>query len=192
MGPGVTAKTIALGIPYCNDCAGGNAALGAGGEDPGDTRRYYQAALDDVNARGGALGRKLVPVFHEISVSDNIDASAQEACETFTKDNKVLYMAAVRGEISYACGPKAGILVAGAGGTGPVYAKYPNVFAPASIRLERLFEVTVKSMVKANWQKPEPKWPTGKIGLITWDSNDYRYAMKNGYLKGMAAAGLKD
>ncbi len=192
VGPGVTDTTIAIGLPYCNDCAAGNAALGAGGEDPGDTRRYYQAALDDVNARGGVLGRKLVPVFHEISVSDNIDASAQEACETFTKDNKVLYMAAVRGEISYTCGQKAGALVTGGGGTGPVYDKFPNVFAPASIRLERLFDVTVKSMVRAGWQKPEPKWPTGKIGLITWDSNDYRYAMKNGYLKGLAEAGLKD
>jgi hypothetical protein len=192
VGPGVTATSIALGLPYCNDCAAGNAALGAGGEDPGDTRRYYQAALDDVNARGGVLGRKLVPVFHQISVSDDIDASAQAACETFTQDNKVLIMAAVRGDISFACGQKAGILVNGAGGIGPVYDKYPNLFAPASIRLERLFEVTVKSMVQAGWHKPEPKWPAGKIGLITWDDNDYRFAMKNGYLKGMAATGLKD
>jgi hypothetical protein len=145
-----------------------------------------------VNARGGVLGRKLVPVFHEISVSDNIDASAQEACETFTKDNKVLIMVAVRGDISNECGLKAGILVSGGGGTGPVFDKYPNLFSPATIRLERLYEVTVKSMVRAGWQKPEPKWPTGKIGLITWDNNEYRFAMKNGYLKGLTAAGLKD
>ncbi len=191
VGPGVTAKTIALGIPYCGDCAAGNAALGAGGEDPGDTRRYFQAALDEVNSRGGVLGRKLVPVFHEISAADNIDASAQAACETFTKDNKVLVMY-FRGELAYECAKKAGILVAGGGGTGPTYEKYPNLFSPAGIRLERLFEVTVKSMVKAGWQKPDATWPTGKIGLITWDDNDYRFAMKNGYLKGMAAAGLKD
>jgi hypothetical protein len=190
VGPGVTAKTVAMGVGYCGDCASANAALGAGGEDPGDTRRYYQAAIDDVNARGGVLGRKLVPVFHEVSASDDIDASAQAACETFTKDNKVLIMY-FRGELSYECAKKAGILVGGAGGTGPTYEKYPNLFAPSGIRLERLFEVTVRSMVKAGWHKPDAKWPTGKIGLITFDNNDYRYAMKNGYLKGMAAAGLK-
>ena len=191
VGPGVTAKTINIGVPFCNDCASGNAALGAGGEDPGDTRRYYQAAIDDVNSRGGVLGRKLAPVFHKISVADNIDASAQAACETFTKDNKVLIIN-FRGSLSYECAKKAGILVNGSGGTGPVYDKYPNLFAPASIRLERLFEVTVKGMVTAGWQKPDQKWPTGKIGLITWDDNEYRFAMKNGYLKGLAGAGLKD
>lgn len=191
VGPGVTDKTIAIGIPYCNDCAGANAALGAGGEDPGDTRRYYQAAIDDVNARGGLLGRKLVPVFHEVKASDNIDASAQAACETFTSDNKVL-MIYFRGEIIYECAKKAGILAWGTGGVGPTYSKYPNLFAPSSIRLERLFEATVASMVRAGWHKPEPKWPTGRIGLITWESNEYKYAMENGYLAGLRKAGLKE
>jgi hypothetical protein len=47
-------------------------------------------------------------------------------------------------------------------------------------------------MVKAGWQKPEPKWPTGKIGLITWDNNEYIYAMKHGWLPALHAAGLKE
>lgn len=116
-GPGVTDKTIALGIPYCTDCSSANAALGAGGEDPGDQRRYMQAALDDVNARGGVLGRKLVPVFHAISASDNIDTSAQAMCETWTKDNKVLSMF-MRGKIIYQCAKKAGAIVSGGGPAG--------------------------------------------------------------------------
>ena len=189
-GPGVTDSTIALGIPYCNDCASANAALGAGGEDPGDTRRYYQAALDEVNARGGVAGRELVPVFHEISVSDDIAVSQQEACETFTKDNEVLMMF-FRGEIIYECGLDAGILVGGGDGSGPVFEKFPNVFSPASIRLERLFQVTVRAMVKAGWHKPSPPWPTGRIGLLTWDTPDYRYGMEHGYLAGLREAGLK-
>jgi hypothetical protein len=191
-GPGVTAKTIALGITYCPDCAGTNAAVGGGGDDPGDTRRYMQAALDEVNARGGVLGRKLVPVFHEFSASDPLDVSAQAACETFTKDNKVLIMY-FRGDLFYDCGRKAGTLVGAlAGGTGPTYEKFPNVFAPSFVRLERLYDVTVKAMLRAGWQKPEPKWPTGKVGLVTWDTNEYRFAMKHGYLKAMGEAGLKD
>lgn len=192
VGPGVTDKTIALGITYCPDCVGTNAAVGAGGDDPGDTRRYMQAAIDEVNARGGVLGRKLIPVFHEMSASDPVDVSAQAACETFTKDNKVLIMY-FRGDLFYDCGKKAGVLVGAlAGGTGPTYENFPNVFAPSFVRLERLYDVTVKAMVRAGWHKPEPKWPTGKIGLLTWDTNEYRFAMKNGYLKAMGAAGLKD
>lgn len=187
----MTDEAIALGIPYCNDCASANAALGAGSEDPGDTRRYYQAALDEVNARGGVIGRELVPVFHEVSAADDIAASQQAACETFTADNKVLMMF-FRGEIVYECAAKAGILAWGTGGTGPVYERFPNLFAPSSIRLERLFENTVRSMVQAGWHEPDTKWPTGRIGLITWDDTDYRYAMDNGYLKGLHEAGLKE
>jgi hypothetical protein len=190
VGPGVTDETIALGIPYCSDCAAANAAVGAGSEDPGDTRRYYQAALDEVNARGGVAGRQLVPVFFEISAADDIDASQQRACEAFTVDNKVL-MIYFRGEIVAECALEAGILVSTGGGTGPVFEKYPNLFTSPAIRLERLFQVTVRAMVKAGWHEPAPKWPTGKIGLITWDTPEYRYAMEHGYEVGLQEAGLK-
>ena len=188
MGPGVTATEIKLGIPYCGDCAAANAALGAGGEDPGDTRRYAQAAIDDVNRRGGAAGRKLVPVFHEISASDNIEASQQEVCEAFTKDTKVLAIF-FRGEIIYECAKKAGIITTG-DGSGPVFQRYPNLFSPAGIRFERLAAATVRAMVKSGWHKPDTKWPTGKIGIVSWDNPDYRYAMDKGWLPAIKSAGL--
>jgi hypothetical protein len=189
-GPGMTATEVRIGVPYCNDCAGANAAAGAGQQNPGDTRRYYQTAIDDVNARGGVLGRKLVPVFHEVSAADNIDASAQAACATWTDDTQVAAMF-FRGEVIYQCAKKAGVMVWGSGGTKPVFDRYPNLFTPASIRLESLFEKTVHAMVKEGWHKPDATWPTGKIGLLTWNNPEYEYAMKNGYHKGMAAHGLK-
>jgi hypothetical protein len=189
-GPGVTATTIALGIPYCNDCAQASAALGFGSDDPGDTRRYFQAALDDVNARGGVLGRKLVPVFHQVSVKDNFDTSMQAACETFTKDHKVAAIFS-RGEIIFDCAKKAGIIAVGSGATGALFQRYPNVFSPGSIRLERLGAVTVQAMVKQGWLKPESAWPTGKIGIVTWDTNDYHYAIDKGWLPALRTAGLK-
>jgi len=195
-GPGVTATTIALGIPYYNDAYQANAAAGAGSdsEDPGDTREYYKAAIDDVNERGGVLGRKLVPIFHAISASQDFDLQSQKACEDWTQDHKV-FMIFLRGPVANECARKAGILVDGGFGnsaTGPVYARYPNLFAASAIRLERLGSVTVRAMVRAGWQKPDAKWPTGKIGLITWDDPEYRYAMKNGYLQALHAAGLHE
>jgi hypothetical protein len=191
-GPGVSAKEIAIGIPYCTDCAAGNAALGAGGDDPGDERRYYQAAIDEVNARGGVLGRKLKIVFHEITASQDAETTRQQACETWTKDNKTA-MIFLSGALIYECAKKAGIIAWSIGGeTGPVFDRYPNMFASVSVRLERLGAATVNAMVKAGWHKPDATWPTGKIGLITWDDNNYRYAMKNGYLTALHAAGLKE
>ncbi|MCA1710602.1 MAG: ABC transporter substrate-binding protein [Actinobacteria bacterium] len=187
----MTDTTIAIGIPYCSDCSAADAAIGADGEDPGDTRNYFKAAIAEVNSRGGVLGRKLVPVFHQISASDNIDRSAQEACETFTKDNKV---AAIffRGEITYQCAKNAGIIAVGQGGSGPLFTRYPNLFVPGDIRLERLGAATVKGMVAAGWHKPDTTWPTGKIGLITWDDNEYTYAMKSGWLPALRESGLKE
>ena len=191
LGPGITATEIKLGIPYCNDCAAANGALGAGQQDPGDTRRYYQAVLDDVNSRGGVLGRKLTAVFHPISAADNLDTSAQAACERWTNDTQVAGMF-FRGDVVAKCALEAGVLAMGGGGTGPVYEKFPNLYAPSSIPLEGLYGATVNAMVKAGWHKPAPAWPTGKIGLITWDTPEYRYAMTNGYLKSLHAAGLKE
>ena len=193
-GPGITASEVRIGVSYCTDCAGANAALGAGGDDPGDTRRYARAAIDDVNARGGVLGRKLVPVFHGFSASDNIDASAQAACERWTKDTPVAGMF-FRGEVIYDCARKAGVLAGNTvmdAVTGPILQRYPNLFSPNAIRLEGLYGLTVNAMVKAGWHKPGGAWPTGKIGLITWQSPQYEYAMKEGYLKAMKANGLKD
>ena len=193
-GPGITSSEVRIGVSYCTDCAGANAALGAGGEDPGDTRRYARAAIDDVNARGGVLGRKLVPVFHGFSASENIDASAQAACERWTKDTPVAGMF-FRGEVIYSCAQKAGVLAGNTVNdvvTGPVMQRFPGLFSPSTIRLEGLYGVTVNAMVKAGWHKPGGAWPSGKIGLITWDTPQYRYAMKEGYLKALAANGLKD
>lgn len=189
-GPGVTATTISLGIPYCNDCAQATAALGFGTDDPGDLRRYYEAALDEVNARGGVLGRKLVPVFHELSVKNDFNASMQAACETFTQDNKVAAIFS-RGDIIFECAKRAGIIAVGSGATGAVFQRYPNVFSPSGIRLERLGAVTVQAMVKQGWHKPEPKWPTGKIGIVTWDTPDYEYAIERGWRPALREAGLR-
>lgn len=190
-GPGVTATTISLGIAYCNDCAAASAALGFGSDDPGDLREYYKVALAEVNARGGVLGHKMVPVFHEVSVSDNFDASMQAACETFTKDNKVAVIFS-RGEVIYECAKKAGVVAVGSGATGALFRRFPNVFSPMGIRLERLGAVTVQAMVKQRWHEPGPSWPTGKIGIVTWDTNDYHYAIEKGWLPALHEAGLKE
>ena len=190
--PGITATSIYLGIPYSNDVSAGNAALGASGEQQSDQRAYYKAAIDDVNRRGGVLGRKLVADFYAFNLTDPPDQQSQAACDHWTKDGKV-FMIFDRGPVAYECARKAGILVTGGGSaTGPVYAKYPNLFDPAAIRLERLGAVTVNAMVRQHWQVPSETWKTGRIGLITWDDTNYKYAMQHGYLQALHEHGLKE
>lgn len=189
---GITKDTIFLGAGYSNDTAAGNAALGAAGAAPGDDRDYYNAVIAEVNARGGVLGRKLKGVYGELRASStqSVDQQYQALCDFWFKDNKVFSVNA-NNEVVYECSAKAGAVVLGGGGTAPVYARNPHLVAPTSIRIERLSAVTVEAMVKLKWHVPDATWPTGKIGVITWDSDDYKYAYKQGLEKALVRNGLQ-
>ena len=47
--------------------------------------------FDNINANGGAAGRKLVPVFQQVAyvTGGDFDRQSQSMCEYFTQDNKV-------------------------------------------------------------------------------------------------------
>jgi hypothetical protein len=65
--PGVTATTISFGVVYTTSMGEANKALGAGGQDSGDVRNYYNILVKDVNDHGGVLGRKLKPVYFTLT-----------------------------------------------------------------------------------------------------------------------------
>lgn len=189
---GITKDTVFLGAGYSNDTAAGNAALGAAGAAPGDARDYYNAVIAEVNARGGVLGRTFKGVYGELRASStqSVDQQYQALCDLWFKDNKVFSVNA-NNEVVYECSAKAGAVVLGGGGTAPVYARNPHLIAPTSIRIERLSEATVEAMVKLRWHVPDTTWPTGKIGVITWDSDEYKYAYAQGLEKALVRNGLK-
>ncbi|HEX2040789.1 MAG TPA: ABC transporter substrate-binding protein, partial [Acidimicrobiales bacterium] len=98
MSKGITDTTIHLGFPYADATAYNAAATGLGGnatfQGVDDPKGVQQAVIDWFNANGGIRGRKIVPVWHELKVSNAVTKEgrvrdAQTACATYTEDNKV-------------------------------------------------------------------------------------------------------
>src|SRR5207302_1669661 len=71
------------------------------------------------------------------------------------------------------------------------FAQYPSLVDPTGFRLDRLTSVTVNGLARANYFKPTKDWPTGRVGLLTWDDPNYIYAFKHGTLPGLSRLGIK-
>ncbi len=81
---GVTAKTIAVGLPYVNFAA--LQSLGVTIND-GSFPDAYNAVIGMINAHGGVNGRKLVLSTAEMNPS--VPADATSSCTQLTEDDKV-------------------------------------------------------------------------------------------------------
>lgn len=81
--PGVTADTIKVGITYIDFEPIKDLTKIRHGDYPGS----YKALIDDLNAKGGIHGRKVVPVFAPVSPIGTDSADA--ACVKLTQDEKV-------------------------------------------------------------------------------------------------------
>jgi ABC-type branched-subunit amino acid transport system substrate-binding protein len=70
----------------------------------GDTRAQAKAVIDDINRHGGLLGRRIVPVFHDVDLQQaNTDpAGAQQAaCADFTEDHHVAAVISAVATLNY-------------------------------------------------------------------------------------------
>jgi ABC-type branched-subunit amino acid transport system substrate-binding protein len=80
----VTKDQIKIGVSYVDLEKVRQAGIK---RDHGDYQKAFQTVIDDVNAKGGVNGRKIVPVYAAI---DPIGTDpAQEACVKLTEDDKV-------------------------------------------------------------------------------------------------------
>ena len=80
----MTKDEIKIGVSYVDLAA--VRAVGVN-RDHGDYEKAYQTVIDDLNAKGGVNGRKIVPVYAAI---DPIGTDpAQQACVKLTEDEKV-------------------------------------------------------------------------------------------------------
>ncbi|WP_420618739.1 hypothetical protein [Candidatus Poriferisocius sp.] len=76
---GVTSEAIKIGIVIID--------LSVIGRDNGDVEAKWQAVIDDVNANGGVLGRRLEPVMAHYSPLGDVETEA--ACVQLTQDEQV-------------------------------------------------------------------------------------------------------
>ena len=81
--PGVTANSIKVGIVWV-DLSSLVSILHI---NEGDFPKAYQAIIDDINAKGGIHGRKLVATI--VGVNPTSQSAADAACTKLTQDDKV-------------------------------------------------------------------------------------------------------
>jgi ABC-type branched-subunit amino acid transport system substrate-binding protein len=183
-------KPILVGIQVVSDAAAVQAVVGFGQETP-DTKELYQALINDLNARGGIGGRKVVPVWVERSATaPDQSVEQQAACATFTQDNKV--MAALiyyQHDILVPCLEKAGVPAIGYPGHSYMDAveesRY-HLYAKAGLDITRLARSLVEGLFAQGYFTKG-----AKIGLVTYDSPGYVRATASALKPALARHGLR-
>jgi len=180
-------------VPYIVDSEETNAALSASATGPGDTRPYYNAVLDEVNRSGGVAGRKLVPSYFAVSAANpqSADEQTSAACEHWTHDVKTFVVFDALNELIRDCAERHGMLAlnGGPGGVDTVtstFRRYPHYLEPSSTRLDALAAMTVEGLARTDYFDPG-----AVIGVVTWDSPNFRTAVSHGLQPALHALGLK-
>jgi ABC-type branched-subunit amino acid transport system substrate-binding protein len=90
--PGVDSRHVYVGFPTNNDASSASHNLGLSGLDFGDQVGQVHAVVDELNRRGGLLGRTVVAVVHDMSTASletNAASQAQATCNALTVDRPV-------------------------------------------------------------------------------------------------------
>jgi hypothetical protein len=106
-GRGYDAKTLLIGVGIQRAARESGKAIGIN-VTTGNQQRQVEAVIADINARGGILGRKIKPVFHEMTNEQwrtSRSGAQQAACSTWTQDNQVFAAVSTSGNFQYGASP---------------------------------------------------------------------------------------
>ncbi len=178
------------------DVSAGNQALTGGNAATGiDTRRAWEAIVEDINKRGRILGLKVEPVFHQYSATSEKtqEQQGQEACANFTEDHEVFAALATTPEAEsfFSCLERAE--VAYINGTAirvfwddRLMARYPHMILPFGADLNTQAKTLVNSLVRQKYFAKD-----ARIGLLTFDDPGFVYATERSLIPAMKKHGLK-
>jgi hypothetical protein len=94
-------------------------------------------------------------------------------------------------QLLWNCARRAGAISLDAdGATSRTMHDFPTLLDPIKRSLDQLSATTVAGLERQAWSKPTTEWPTGKIGIITWDQTNYHYAVDHGLVPALKAHGL--
>lgn len=188
-GPGFTATTIKIGFATQNDVPPLAGPFGFSA-DFGDSEAQIKALFADVNRRGGVLGRKLVPVFHDVGTVDSNTDSAiveQRTCAAWTEDERVFAalsnVGVTNGAGLFACLAKAKVPLFfsdTSGHTRNLFSRYRStLYGPGMLTLERLLPTLMSRLQAQGYFGP---WDTVtgsaggakpvKVGLFYADKDE--------------------
>lgn len=204
--PGVTERTIALGLPYSVNSQAAAAAFGAsgGGAGGGNDRAQWEIAVRDLNARGGILGRKVVPVYHVNDSTDSTptDQKEQAACAHWTEDNQVFAVLAPEGspsETLLRCLHKAGAAQVHQGLTRAdrsTFERYPYYIEAGTLRMDRVAAAWPGALRSQgyfggwNTRTGAPGSVPVKVGVVSFDDATTVTSVEQHLAPGLEAAGF--
>jgi hypothetical protein len=201
--PGVTAKSVFVGITYTTNGDAANAAIGAAGITSGDEKADAQAVIDDINAHGGVAGRKLVPVFHAYDANSQQTRATQDqaACSDFTQDHHVAAVVGIGlSPVWNACFTKARVVDANSGTIidpdQAVFRQYPYYIDAGTIAQDRADAELARTLVRlryfdgwnATTGQPAPG-VKAKIGVLGVDVPEWNRPLEHVLLPALRAAG---
>jgi hypothetical protein len=184
----VTATTINVGGIYYPDAAAADSALGAANSNPGDVQAETNAMVAYINAHGGVAHRKVVMVWHTGSTADPAAQTMQNACSTWTQDHKSFIIPAGANPILDQCVDKAGIVGIGENfveETTPALRQSPSVVVLDGFSIDRSERITVEGLAQQGYFTKG-----AKVGIVTWDESDYRYAVSAAALPALSRLGI--
>jgi ABC-type branched-subunit amino acid transport system substrate-binding protein len=191
--PGVTSSTIKIGV-YT---AGGYSSFAkSAGFDValGDMGAEAKEVMDYINAHGGVLGRKLVPVIHDANIAaaaSNPAAEYQAACAAWTQDHRVYAVVSPIGASNntlYDCLAKYGVPTINSGEStdATFFQRYQNYFyEPTDLNLRRIMDNQVDALYSAGFFGKG-----AKIGMVLANNPYEKTAVEKGLKPALARHGL--
>lgn len=189
-GPGVTASTIYVAAAYDPDAAAADSALGAANLNPGNTQAEENAVVKYVNAHGGVDGRKVQLVWYQESVQNTASTTDEQACQTWTQDNKSFILAAGT-PILDQCTANAHAVALDFGviteETTAMDARYPADFDVTGPTIDHSMAITINGLARQGY------FSSGaKVGIVTWDDPYYTYSISAAAVPALDALGIKN
>lgn len=192
---GITADKIYIGI-WLADPAARQAIVGAFSDSSSTApNNPAEPVIKWINQNGGIAGRTVVPVYHrtngETATQQGRDRDAQEACATWTEDNKVF--AFLNGQLT------SRVYISCAKQTKTVYLDYgwqymsekgfqevgTYYYVPGSISSERHARTLLASLGDSYFK------PNAKVGILTPDDPWIRAGVDKVLKPGLKARGLR-
>jgi hypothetical protein len=205
-GPGITPKTVTVGMFYATGADKYQAALGGGAAKSGDLKADAEAVAHDINSHGGLAGRRLEIVFHTVDASDTTPAAAQSqaACASFTQDHHVLLaLEAVRpvtpSDNFTPCMAKAGSVVTGveANLADRDFARLPAYYDVSALATDHVAANLVDALVNnryfTGWDTTngQPGAAPVKVGILAPDKADWKWVVPHVLVPELAKRGIK-
>ena len=168
-GPGVSDTEIVLGLETNKKSQENQGGTGLQVPSAAD---QVPILVDQINAAGGINGRTITLVTADFDPSQPTAPQETAACNTFTQDNKVFAVLALRSDASDAymsCLGDAGTILVASSPTQPVtdeiLAAHPNFYAPQTMGLDRFVPAYVSALSDSGF------FTNGKLGVLVSADN---------------------